>query len=275
MGHRFACRVVEPGPEWRLLPAPERTLGLSATDPDVKMIRMGVTAARFVKDPGRTKDDLRGGLVHGSVSQEPRLDRSRAEDPFDPRFEVGDETSDERPVARVVEHERTVIVRRDAVLVERQPVRTSSGDAAGISGEKDQVCIAARAMASMAFVRTAPRIGEVPDPKRVPARKRCDDGSRGSLDRVDQRSRSVSRIVPRPHPNVSRSTIGKRDRLVEVPLIGRPDRDRLVHGQRYARARARRKARPRREQPHHVPQDSSRFRLTSRGAYVSFGSTRK
>ena len=212
---------------------------------------MGIAVCGLVKHPGRAQHRARVGLVARRVAKQSRLELVGAEEPFHARIGVHQEGAHEVPVARLVEDEDPPSERGEAETIETHPTLVAGGQPSGVSGEEQEIRIAARLVAPVAWMRAAAGAGEIGDAERVAARKRRSDLARHPFDRADQRGGSVAGALPRPKAAIAVALVGERDRFEEVSAVGRSHRDRLTCREGLGHARADREDCQCREKPNH------------------------
>jgi len=96
-------RIVQPRPVRRLLSATETPLGATASNAQMKVIVVTISARRLVEDPGRTHHRLRRAFVARGIAKQTSFELVRAKEPLHPGFLVHDQATNEMPVSRLVE----------------------------------------------------------------------------------------------------------------------------------------------------------------------------
>lgn len=210
-----------------LLPAPQLTLRRAATDTQMEMIIMWLAPGWFMENPRRSEHRMSRGFVQGGVSEESCFERVGAEEPLDPRVLVQDQCAHQIPVSGFVEVIDPIRRNTEAQVIELQQARNGGSQTSGVPGEEEKVRIPASPMASMPDVSSTGRIGKVSHAKRIATRKRTRDLMGGSFDRLDEGLGPVSGRLPRTQPAIAVAPVVQRQGISKIPVIGRPDRDRL------------------------------------------------
>lgn len=131
------------------------------------------------------------------------------------------------PIARSVEAIDPLTLHGEPKTIELHPARGARRDAAGIAGVEQQIRIAAGPVAPVSRVGATMRARQVTDAKRKSTRKCPRNLTRRALDGPDERGRPVPGPLACANARVPFASIGKRDCVSEVPLIGCPNGDRL------------------------------------------------
>ena len=142
------------------------------------------------------------------VSEQPRFDFSRTEQPLYACSGIHHQGPDQLPVSSLIECEGAASSGCEAIAVEREPSGRTCCDSGDVANEEREICVAPRAMASVPIVRAAACAGQIADEQRIASRKRLGHGSCRTLDGRDQRGRPVSCGLARAKSSIAFAAIG-------------------------------------------------------------------
>lgn len=215
-----------------LLPATELSFRRAATHTKVEVVIVRVSPGGLMQNPSRAKDGFGRRLGAGGVAEKSRLELVRTEEPLHSSLLVHEQAAHEVPVASFVEPMGAPRRGRQPEAIEAHPAVVPNWHASAISDVEQKVDIAAGAMTAVAGMLTTVTTRKVSDAKRVAARKSAYDCTGSTLDRRNERGRPVTRSISRTQALVPLPAVGERQRVTEVAVVRRADRDRLagLHG---------------------------------------------
>ncbi len=232
------------------------------------MVGVRIATRGLVEDPRGAKHSLSRGLVFGRIAKEAGLDVVRAENPLHARVWIHQQSANQRPVARLVEHHEAVCTRRDTEAIERNPALRGLGNTSGIANEVRQVRVAAGAMAAMARMRAPVRTGQIAHHQRVATGVLDGDDLRRTSNRCEQSRRPKACIVD-PKSDKALTAVGERLGSMQMATICGSNGDGLSDRWDATRASHHTKQDDRGETANHCLQDSPCFRLTSQTRYAT------